>query len=81
MLLPARAELEPDLTGVVIESCLSDGRQELTAEPLRRDVSVTDACLGRARTKPLLDALTEASRHRRRTAAVARPSEATALHH
>ncbi|MFE0181203.1 3-deoxy-7-phosphoheptulonate synthase [Streptomyces olivaceus] len=57
---------EPALTGVMIESYLSDGRQEPTAEPLRRDLSVTDSCLGWARTEPLLDALALASRHRGR---------------
>ncbi|MEV6263589.1 3-deoxy-7-phosphoheptulonate synthase [Streptomyces sp. NPDC051784] len=62
---------EPALTGVMIESYLADGRQELTADPLRRDVSVTDACLGWERTEPLLEALAKASRRRRRTTAVA----------
>ncbi|GAA4669007.1 3-deoxy-7-phosphoheptulonate synthase [Streptomyces chumphonensis] len=45
------------LAGVMIESYLSDGRQDLTAEPLRPDLSVTDACLGWSRTAPLLESL------------------------
>ncbi|MGP2441832.1 3-deoxy-7-phosphoheptulonate synthase [Streptomyces sp. JW3] len=56
---------DPVLTGVMIESYLSDGRQDLTAEPLRRDLSVTDPCLGWSRTAPLLDALALAARRRR----------------
>ncbi|MFI7346052.1 3-deoxy-7-phosphoheptulonate synthase [Streptomyces sp. NPDC049936] len=62
-------EGERDLTGVMIESYLADGRQNLTAQPLRPDLSVTDACLGWERTEPLLDALAVASRHRRRARA------------
>lgn len=57
---------EPALTGVMIESYLSDGRQDLTATTLRPDLSVTDACLGWSRTVPLLETLALAVRHRRR---------------
>lgn len=70
---------EPHLTGVMIESYLSDGRQELTADPLRRDLSVTDACLGWERTEPLLDALALASRRRRRTTATAPSATVTSV--
>ncbi|WP_416482573.1 3-deoxy-7-phosphoheptulonate synthase [Streptomyces sp. CL12] len=58
---------EPGLAGVMIESYLSDGRQDLAATVLRRDVSVTDACLGWSRTLPLLDLLARAANRRRGT--------------
>ncbi|GAA1340802.1 3-deoxy-7-phosphoheptulonate synthase [Saccharothrix algeriensis] len=57
------------LTGVMIESYLSDGNQKA---PRRPDVSLTDACLGWARTTPLLEVLARAVRAR-----TAVPSAAT----
>ncbi|WKX69469.1 3-deoxy-7-phosphoheptulonate synthase [Streptomyces sp. XD-27] len=55
---------DPSLAGVMIESFLSDGRQDPAAETLRPDLSVTDPCLGWSRTVPLLDTLALASRRR-----------------
>ncbi|MEV0675446.1 3-deoxy-7-phosphoheptulonate synthase [Actinosynnema sp. NPDC050436] len=52
------------LTGVMIESYLSDGNQPLGTGPLRRDLSVTDACLGWSRTEDLLETLAQAARAR-----------------
>ncbi|MGH4033553.1 3-deoxy-7-phosphoheptulonate synthase [Actinomycetota bacterium Odt1-20B] len=54
----------PALAGVMIESFLSDGRQDPSAATLRPDLSVTDACLGWHRTAPLLDTLALAARRR-----------------
>ncbi|MFD4668785.1 3-deoxy-7-phosphoheptulonate synthase [Lentzea sp. NPDC058450] len=48
-----------DIAGVMIESYLADGRQD---EPLRPDLSLTDACLGWTRTVPLLELLARAHR-------------------
>ncbi|MFD7657067.1 3-deoxy-7-phosphoheptulonate synthase [Actinosynnema sp. NPDC059797] len=53
------------LVGVMVESYLSDGRQDLAAGPLRPDLSVTDSCLGWDRTVPLLETLARAARRRR----------------
>jgi 3-deoxy-7-phosphoheptulonate synthase len=52
------------LVGVMIESYLADGAQSPTATPLRRDLSITDACLGWDRTVPLLEQLARAARRR-----------------
>jgi len=52
--------------GLMIESHLEDGRQELVPGiPLRRGVSITDACLGFAATVPVLYDLAQAVRTRR----------------
>ena len=57
------------ITGVMIESNLEEGRQDLKpGEPLRHGVSITDACLGWTQTLPVLRALAEAVRQRRRAA-------------
>lgn len=57
---------ERRITGVMIESHLQDGRQDLVpGQPLRPGVSITDACLGWADTEPLLRQLAEAVRQRR----------------
>ena len=57
---------EQRIAGVMIESHLEDGRQDLVAgQPLRRGVSITDACLGFARTLPVLQQLAAAVRARR----------------
>ncbi|MGM1059513.1 3-deoxy-7-phosphoheptulonate synthase [Saccharothrix sp. Mg75] len=53
------------LVGVMIESYLSDGRQDPASNRLRPDLSVTDSCLGWDNTLPLLHALARASRARR----------------
>ena len=60
---------EHRITGVMIESHLQDGRQDLSPDkPLTRGVSITDACLGWADTEPLLGVLAEAVRTRRQNA-------------
>jgi len=55
------------IVGVMIESHLEPGRQDLVpGRPLARGVSITDACLGWAQTAPLLRELADAVRARRR---------------
>ena len=57
---------ERRITGLMIESHLEEGRQDLKpGEPLRYGVSVTDACIGWAQTEPVLRQLAEAVRQRR----------------
>ncbi len=54
------------IVGVMIESHLEPGRQDLVpGQPLRRGVSITDACLGFAQTLPVLQGLAVAVRARR----------------
>ncbi len=58
------------ITGVMIESHLQEGRQDIVAgQPLRPGVSVTDACISFDQTQPLLQALAAAVRTRRAAAA------------
>ena len=58
---------ERRILGVMIESHLEEGRQDLKpGVPLQRGVSITDACLGWAQTEPLLDTLAAAVQARRR---------------
>jgi 3-deoxy-7-phosphoheptulonate synthase len=58
---------ERRIIGVMIESHLEEGRQDLIAGvPLRRGVSITDACIGFGQTVPLLQALASSVRARRR---------------
>jgi 3-deoxy-7-phosphoheptulonate synthase len=53
----------------MIESHLQEGRQDIVAgQPLRRGVSVTDACIGMQQTVPLLERLAESVRARRNAA-------------
>ncbi len=53
------------IIGVMIESHLEEGRQDLVAgQPLRHGVSITDACIGWADTEPVLHALAQAVRRR-----------------
>ncbi|MEO7246381.1 MAG: 3-deoxy-7-phosphoheptulonate synthase [Rubrivivax sp.] len=55
------------LVGVMVESHLHEGRQDLVpGTPLAPGVSITDACLGWSDTEPLLQRLAEAVRARRR---------------
>lgn len=59
---------EPRIFGVMIESHLEEGRQDLQpGVALRHGVSITDACLGWAQTQPVLQALAQAVRQRRAT--------------
>lgn len=50
------------LVGVMLESYLAEGRQDPASRTLRRDLSVTDACLGWHRTHRLLEQLAQAAR-------------------
>ena len=57
---------ERRIVGVMVESHLCEGRQDLRpGEPLRAGVSITDACLGWDDTVPLLRELADAVRARR----------------
>ena len=57
------------ITGVMIESHLEEGRQDITpGQPLQRGVSVTDACIGWDQTVPVLQELAAAVRARRTAA-------------
>ncbi|MGI9216274.1 MAG: 3-deoxy-7-phosphoheptulonate synthase [Hydrogenophaga sp.] len=57
------------ITGVMIESHLAEGRQDITpGQPLQRGVSVTDACIGWDQTVPVLQGLAAAVRARRAAA-------------
>ena len=56
------------IMGVMIESHLREGRQDLKpGVPLQEGVSITDACISWEQTQPVLQALAEAVRQRRRT--------------
>ena len=56
------------IMGVMIESHLEEGRQDIVpGQPLRHGVSVTDACISFAQTVPVLQALAAAVRARRAT--------------
>lgn len=60
------AEGERRITGLMIESHLEEGRQDLKpGVPLKHGVSVTDACIGWTQTVPVLQALADAVRVRR----------------
>jgi 3-deoxy-7-phosphoheptulonate synthase len=57
---------EQRVMGLMIESHLEDGKQDLLpGVPLQRGVSITDGCIGWASTEPLLRRLAEAVRTRR----------------
>ncbi len=61
---------ERRITGLMIESHLEEGRQDLTpGVALKRGVSVTDACISFAQTVPVLQTLAAAVRARRGLAA------------
>ncbi len=65
---------ERRITGVMIESHLEEGRQDLApGVALKRGVSITDACIGFAQTVPLLRTLAAAARSRRRLTSVLNP--------
>ncbi|MBC7917585.1 MAG: 3-deoxy-7-phosphoheptulonate synthase [Rhodoferax sp.] len=54
------------ITGIMIESHLQEGRQDIVAgTPLKHGVSVTDACISMAQTVPVLEQLAAAVRARR----------------
>lgn len=57
---------EKRIMGVMIESNLHEGRQDLVAgQPLKYGISITDACIGFDQTVPLLAALAQAVQARR----------------
>ncbi len=57
---------EPRITGVMIESHLHEGRQDIVpGQPLQPGVSVTDACISFEQTVPVLEQLAAAVRARR----------------
>ena len=57
---------EQRIIGVMIESHLEEGRQDLVpGQPLRHGVSITDACISWAQTEPVLQSLAQAVRTRR----------------
>ncbi|MDO9072895.1 MAG: 3-deoxy-7-phosphoheptulonate synthase [Rubrivivax sp.] len=59
---------EQRIVGVMIESHLEAGRQDLVpGRPLQRGVSITDACLGFEQTVPVLQGLAAAVRRRAET--------------
>ncbi|QRF63175.1 3-deoxy-7-phosphoheptulonate synthase (plasmid) [Variovorax paradoxus] len=60
---------ERRITGLMIESHLEEGRQDLQpGVALKRGVSITDACIGFAQTVPVLEGLASAVKARRRLA-------------
>jgi 3-deoxy-7-phosphoheptulonate synthase len=60
---------EERIIGVMIESNLEAGRQDLVpGVALKRGVSITDACIGFAQTEPVLVALAQAVRARAKPA-------------
>ncbi|TAM02609.1 MAG: 3-deoxy-7-phosphoheptulonate synthase [Paraburkholderia sp.] len=61
------ADGDTRITGVMIESHLEEGRQDLKpGVPLKYGVSITDACISWAQTGPVLDTLAQAVRARRK---------------
>ncbi|MCU0933507.1 MAG: 3-deoxy-7-phosphoheptulonate synthase, partial [Thiobacillaceae bacterium] len=61
---------ERRIVGVMIESHLHEGRQDIVpGQPLRPGVSVTDACISLEQTLPVLNGLAEAVRARRNASA------------
>jgi 3-deoxy-7-phosphoheptulonate synthase len=57
---------EQRITGLMIESHLHEGRQDLVeGQPLKHGVSITDACISWTQTEPVLHMLAKAVRDRR----------------
>lgn len=57
---------EQRIMGLMIESHLHEGRQDLVpGTPLKKGVSITDACISFEQTVPVLNTLAEAVLHRR----------------
>lgn len=54
-----------NIMGVMIESNLHEGKQNLGAEPLQYGVSITDACISMQQTQPIFEQLAQAIRTRR----------------
>lgn len=65
------ADGQQGLAGVMTESFLAEGSQEVGADSLAYGVSVTDGCLGWRGTVAALETLADAVRQRRRRAAAA----------
>lgn len=53
------------ITGVMIESHLQEGRQDLGKDKLAHGVSITDACISMEQTVPVLQQLANAVQQRR----------------
>ncbi len=68
------ADGEAAIVGLMMESFLEEGRQELRpGTPLRYGQSITDACMSWEMTVPVLHALAQAVRQRRERRAHAKP--------
>ena len=65
------------IAGVMFESFLASGRQDIDAIPLRCGVSVTDPCLGWDTTAEVLHTLSTAARSRRHTQPISSPWPST----
>jgi len=62
---------EQRITGIMIESHLNEGRQDMVpGTPLRYGVSVTDACISMAQTVPVLQGLASAAQLRRQVRSI-----------
>jgi 3-deoxy-7-phosphoheptulonate synthase len=60
------AQGDPRIIGLMMESHLQEGRQDLSpGQALRRGVSITDPCMSFAQTQPLLQLLAESVARRR----------------
>ena len=60
------AQGDARIMGVMIESHLKEGRQDLVSgRPLQHGVSITDPCISFSQTQPLLNLLAQAVRSRR----------------
>lgn len=60
------AQGDSRIMGVMIESHLEEGRQDLVpGRPLQHGVSITDPCISFSQTRPLLDLLAQAAKSRR----------------
>ena len=63
---PPRRAGDERITGLMIESHLNEGRQDIKpGQPLKHGVSVTDACISFEQTVPVLQGLAAAVRARR----------------
>ena len=72
------AEGDARIVGLMIESHLHEGRQDIVAgTPLQYGISVTDACIGMEQTVPVLEGLAQAARLRRKTKAHLRAGSRT----
>jgi 3-deoxy-7-phosphoheptulonate synthase len=67
---PSRLPGDTRITGVMIESHIHEGRQDIVeGQELQYGVSLTDACISMEQTTPVLEQLAAAVRARRLKAA------------